>query len=205
MRPERRYYQGVTTSTAASPTSRCTRAFAPHLAAFIQDVVRKTPSSRSAHDGILRSSPPTPGNPELQYPIIAKLNEPRLIGRAAHLGDLQSFAASLAKSGVAAVGPAPGSRRRPDGRVLQWKALTLKENAAFLLPFFIQWCADSIHPSADSPKGCSLLRFEAVSPETESLSRQVALLNIDMPVVKSDNPQLRATIGGPRAQFTVTS
>jgi hypothetical protein len=151
-RPERRYYQAVTTSTAASPTSRRTRAFAPHLAAFIQDVVRKTPSSRSAHDGILRSSPPTPGNPELQYPIIAKLNEPRLIGRAAHLGDLQSFAASLAKSGVAAVGPAPGSSRRPDGRVLEWKALTLKENAAFLLPFFIQWCVDSIHPSADSPE-----------------------------------------------------
>lgn len=140
-----------------------------------------------------------------QYPVITRLTEPRLIGWAAHLGNLQSFAANLAKSGVAAVGPTPGSRRRPDGRVLQWKALTLKENAADLLPFFIEWSADSIHPSADSPKGCSLLRFEAVSPETESLSKQVALLNLDIPIVKGDNPQLRATIAGPRAQFTVTS
>jgi hypothetical protein len=140
-----------------------------------------------------------------QYPVITKLTEPRLIGWAAHPGGLQSFAAKLAKSGVAADGPTPGSRRRSDGRVLQWKALTLKENPASLLPFFIEWSADSIHPSVDSPKGCSLLRFEAASPETESLSEQFALLGLDIPIVKGDKPQLRATISGPKGQFTVTS
>jgi hypothetical protein len=89
--------------------------------------------------------------------------------------------------------------------VLQWKALTLKENPASLLPFFIEWSADSIHPSVNSPKGCSLLRFEAASPETESLSRQFALLGLDIPIVKGESPQLRATISGPKGQFTVTS
>jgi hypothetical protein len=140
-----------------------------------------------------------------QYPVINKLTEPRLIGWAAHPGDLQSFAAKLAKSGVAAAGPTPGSRRQPDGRVLQWKALTLKENAASLLPFFIEWSADSIHPSVDSPKGCSLLRFAAASPDPEELSKQVDLLGIDLRIVKGDKLQLRATIAGPKAQFTVTS
>jgi catechol 2,3-dioxygenase-like lactoylglutathione lyase family enzyme len=140
-----------------------------------------------------------------QYPVITKLTEPRLIGWAAHPGDLQFFAAKLARSGVAAAGPTPGSRRTPDGRVLQWKALTLKENATDLLPFFIEWSADSIHPSADSPQGCSLLRFEAASPDPEALSKQVALLGLDLPIVKGGNPQLRATIAGPKAQFTITS
>ena len=140
-----------------------------------------------------------------QYAVITKLTEPRLIGWAAHPGDLQSFAAKLAKSGVAAAGPAPGSRSRPDGRVLQWKTLTLKANAADLLPFFIEWSADSIHPSADAPKGCSLLRFEAASPDPEALSKQLALLGLDLPIVKGDSPQLRATIFGPKAQFSVTS
>jgi hypothetical protein len=140
-----------------------------------------------------------------QYPVINKLTEPHLIGWAAHPGDLQSFAAKLAKSGVAAAGPTPGSRRRPDGRVLQWKALTLEENVASLFPFFIEWSADSIHPSADSPKGCSLLRFEAASPDPEELSKQVDLLGLDLPIVKGDNLQLRATIAGPKARFTVTS
>ena len=141
----------------------------------------------------------------LQYPVITRLTEPRLIGWAAHPNDLRSLAAKLAQSGVAVDGPTPGSRRRPDGRVLQWKTLTVKENAADLPPFFIEWSSDSIHPSADSPKGCSLVRFEAASPDPAALLSRVALLGLDLPVVKGDNPQLRARIAGPKAQFTVTS
>jgi Glyoxalase-like domain len=152
---------------------------------------------------IIAPDPKQSGTP--QYPVITRLTEPRLIGWAAHPGDLQSFAARLANSGVAASGPTPGSRRRADGRVLQWKTLTLKDDAASLLPFFIEWSADSIHPSADSPKGCSLLRFEAASPDPEPLSKQAALLGLDFPIVKGDNAQLRATISGPKGQFIVTS
>jgi hypothetical protein len=40
---------------------------------------------------------------------------------------------------------------------------------------------------------------------TESLSEQFALLGLDIPIVKGDSPQLRATISGPKGQFTVTS
>jgi hypothetical protein len=128
-----------------------------------------------------------------------------LIGWAAHPSDLQSLAAKLAKSGVGAAGPTAGSRRRPDGRILQWETLTLKKNADNLLPFFIEWSADSMHPSEDSTKGCSLVRFEAASPDPKALSKQVALLGLDLPIIKGDNPQLRATIAGPKGRFTVTS
>ena len=142
---------------------------------------------------------------EPQYPVITKLAEPRLIGWAAHPGDLQSLAAKLAQSGVAAAGPTAGSRRRPDGRILQWETLTLKKNADNLLPFFIEWSADSMHPSEDSTKGCSLVRFEAASPDPKALSKQVALLGLNLPIIKGDSPQLRATIAGPKGRFTVTS
>ncbi len=37
-----------------------------------------------------------------------------------------------------------------------------------LLPFFIEWSADTIHPSIDSPHGCALVRFEAFAPDAES-------------------------------------
>jgi hypothetical protein len=63
---------------------------------------------------------------------------------------------------------------------------TPEENTAYLLPFFIEWSADSIHPSADSPKGCWLLRFEAASPDPEELSKQVDLLGLDLPIVIAD-------------------
>jgi hypothetical protein len=141
----------------------------------------------------------------LQYPVLTKLTEPRLIGWAAHTGDLRFVTSKLAQSGVGAIGPTPGSRRRSDGRVLQWKTLTLKDNAADLLPFFIEWSTDSIHPSEDSPKGCSLVRFEAVSPQPESISKQVDLLALEIRIVKGDKPQLHAIIAGPKSQVSLTS
>src|SRR6059058_6265091 len=57
---------------------------------------------------------------------LKKLTEPRLVGWAAHPGNLQVFAADVAKEGIAAEGPTPGSRKRPDGSVLHWKTLNLK-------------------------------------------------------------------------------
>jgi len=140
-----------------------------------------------------------------QYSAITKLKEPRLIGWAAHPGDLDSFGKKLHEASVAFKGPTPGSRKRPDGHVLNWKILNLEDDNGGLLPFFIEWSADSLHPSADSPKGCSLLRFEGTSPDSAMLSKQVSLLGLDFHITKGDKPQLRATIAGPQAQLTVTS
>ena len=136
---------------------------------------------------------------------LQKLDEPHLVGWAAHPGDLNEFATRLRSAAIAFDGPTPGSRKRPDGRVLKWQALTLKDNTSWTLPFFIEWSADSLHPSADSPKGCLLLRFEAATPDPEVFSKQVTLLGLDLPVVRGDKPQLRATINGPKGQFSVTS
>jgi len=140
-----------------------------------------------------------------QFSAIIKLDPPRLIGWAAHRGNLGIFAGELGEEGVIFEGPAPGSRKRPDGRVLQWQTLSLKDDAAGMLPFFIEWSNDSLHPSADAPKGCLLLHFEAASPDPDELSRQVASLRLDLPVVKGERPQLRAIISGPKGQFSITS
>jgi len=151
---------------------------------------------------------PDPAQPDAKDPLVSylkKLSEPRLVNWAAHPGDLAAFAKKLREAGIAFEGPTPGSRKRPDGRVLQWQTLALKDNASWTLPFFIEWSADSLHPSADSPKGCSLLRFETATPDPDSLSKQVALLGLDLPIAKADEPQLRATMAGPKGQFSVTS
>jgi hypothetical protein len=133
------------------------------------------------------------------------LSEPRLISWAAHVADIQALAKRLAQSGVATVGPTPGSRKRPDGRVLHWSVLSLKDDGQGLLPFFIEWSADSLHPSSDSPKGCSLVRFEATTPDPDALSKKVELLGLDLSVVHGDKPQLRATVAGPKGQFNLSS
>jgi hypothetical protein len=102
-------------------------------------------------------------------------------------------------------GPRAGSRQRPDGKLLQWKTLTLKDDHAGLLPFFIEWNRDSIHPSVDAPKGCKLRRFGAATPEQEDLLHAVSLMGLDLRVDTSSDAALRATIAGPKGEFAITS
>jgi catechol 2,3-dioxygenase-like lactoylglutathione lyase family enzyme len=137
--------------------------------------------------------------------MLKKLREPRLVGWAAHPGDIQVLAADLGKAGIIAEGPTEGSRKRPDGNVLHWKTLNLKDDANGLLPFFIEWSADSSHPSADAPSGCQLLRFELLTPDPAALAKTSAKVMLAAPIAKGSSPQLHAVISGPKGQLDITS
>jgi len=140
-----------------------------------------------------------------QIPRLRELKEPRIVGWAVHPIDMTQLAAHLHEAGVAFKDPQPGSRQRPDGKVLHWKSLTLIDDRNGLLPFFIEWSADSLHPSADAPKGCRLVHFGAVAPQPDDLAKLVTLLQIDLPISRGDQPALQATIVGPQGQLTATS
>jgi len=136
---------------------------------------------------------------------LLRLDEPRLVTWAAHPGDIQALAARLAKAGIVAEGPTPGSRKRPDGKLLQWKTLNLQETAGGLLPFFIEWSANSLHPSVDAPKGCTLVRFEAAAPNADALQSTVKQLGLDLTVSKGDKPQLRAVMASTKSELRLIS
>lgn len=140
-----------------------------------------------------------------QIPRILELKEPHIVGWAAHVNDVEKLAERFRGAGVQFEGPRPGSRQRPDGKTLHWKSLTLKDDHGGLLPFFIEWSADSIHPSIDAPKGCALRRFEAASPETEDLLHAASLVGLDLHVIVSNEASLQATIMGPKGELTLTS
>jgi hypothetical protein len=138
-----------------------------------------------------------------QVTQLKQLSSPRLIGWAAHPGDLEKFSAHLREAGISFDGPRPGSRQRLDGNLLQWKTLNLKDNKDGLLPFFIEWSASSLHPSADAPKGCKITHFGAATPDANELTKIVTQLQLDLPVLISDQRVLRATIVGPRGELTL--
>lgn len=140
-----------------------------------------------------------------QIPKLRELAEPRIVGWAAHPGDLEKFATHLREAGLSFEGPRPGSRQRLDGKLLQWKSLTLKDDHGGLLPFFIEWSADSLHPSADAPKGCTLSHFLAVTPKPEDLSKTANVLRLEVPVVSGDKTELRAVIIGPKGELAASS
>jgi hypothetical protein len=140
-----------------------------------------------------------------QLTVIKELATPRLIGWAAHPGEIEPFAKKLRDSGIAIEGPWPGSRARPDGHVLNWKTLSLADDRHGLLPFFIEWDTNSVHPSADTPAGCRLERFAVEDPDPGELSKTFHRIGIDALVEHGEKPQLRARIAGPRGKLEVSS
>jgi|SRR5579872_156687 len=137
---------------------------------------------------------------------LASLDEPVIVGWAQHPGDIESFAQRLKGEGVEVTGPQPGSRKRPDGRILNWKTLALKDDAKGLFPFFIEWGAGSIHPSVDSPQGCSLELFEAFAREKElvQLHHRAGQLNLDLKITPSRGIYLHAVVAGPKGRLDIT-
>jgi len=131
---------------------------------------------------------------------LRELKEPRLVTWAVHPGSAAALAEKLKKAGIGADGPTPGARKRPDGRLLQWQTVNLEDDAGGLLPFFIEWGADTTHPSVDAPKGCSLEAFWLESEEAENLAKRFELIAVNVAVKRGERAQLRARIKGPKGE-----
>jgi catechol 2,3-dioxygenase-like lactoylglutathione lyase family enzyme len=136
---------------------------------------------------------------------LKSLTTPRLVGWAAHPGNLDAFAKKLHAAGLTFQGPTPGSRKRADGHLLQWQTLNLDNDESGLLPFFIEWAAGSPHPSTDAPAGCSVVHFELATPDVDSLKRTVALLDLDVAVTKGDKAQLQAIVRSTKGELSLNS
>jgi Glyoxalase-like domain len=140
-----------------------------------------------------------------QIPRLRELKEPHIVGWAAHPGDLERFSAHLREAGISFEGPRAGSRQRPDGKLLHWKTVAFRDDQNGLLPFFIEWSADSIHPSGDAPKGCRLIHFGAVTSDADELTKIANLLQLDIPITVGEKTMLQATIAGPKGELVLTS
>ena len=132
------------------------------------------------------------------------LREPRLIGWAAHTNDLASLAQKAAAAGIAIENPRDGSRVRPDGKTLRWKSFALKKDFDGVLPFFIEWNSNSIHPSQDAPSGCTVEQFFIESPAAEDVRSVARKLGLEVELKPAQAPALRARIIGKSGAFEIT-
>jgi len=149
---------------------------------------------------------PDPKQSEIvHYPQLRSMIDPRLIGWAVHPPDIAAIAKQLRENEVKFTGPDDGSRKRPDGRVRTWKTLNLADDRHGLLPFFIEWSADSVHPSKDAPAKCTLDYFQILSNEPDELSATMKRMGLDLPVQRSDKPRLRALITGPKGDLGLST
>lgn len=154
---------------------------------------------------------PDPGQdkvPDFAAPLVNLLKSasfPRLVGWAAHPGDLDALAQTLKESGITIDGPRAGSRQRPDGRLLKWKTLNLHDDHNGVLPFFIEWDPNSPHPSIDAPAGCRLEHFAIADPDAPGLARICDRLGLQVRIEPAGTRELRARIVGLRGGLDVTS
>jgi len=132
---------------------------------------------------------------------LKKMASPELIGWAIHPGGLQDFASRLAKAGIVTQGPTPGSRKRPDGRTLEWATLALQDDGDGVLPFSIEWGKGTVHPSVDAPKGCALKKFWIESPKAEELAKRFARMGGEVEVKQGEKARLRARMWGPKGEL----
>jgi len=152
---------------------------------------------------------PDPAQTAYDFQIdVRGLTEPRLITWAAVTPDINSVAEKARAGGYQIFGPRDGSRARPDGKLLKWKTLGVLSKfgvgSVDPIPFFIEWAADSPHPSQDSPKGCELLSFEMEHPDSANVAESLKKLGLESKVAQSKEARLRATLKTPKGKVELS-
>ncbi len=154
---------------------------------------------------VIAPDPAQTGIPTTRAELPATLKQlaaPTLVDWAVHTSDIAGVAERWRKAGVAFHGPTPGSRARLDGKMLHWQTLNLENDHSGLLPFFIEWGAETAHPSVDAPSGCTLESFALVSPESALLAAECQKLGISVDVGPGKTAHLQAKIVGPKGMLT---
>ena len=144
------------------------------------------------------------GQAESMGDQLKALTAPRLIGWAAHTVNLMEVVKKAAAAGIDIQNPRDGSRARPDGKVLRWRSAALQTDFDGVLPFFIEWGAETIHPSQDAPAGCLLDRFSIESPQVKDMRRIAGQLGLDVDAKPGKKPLLRARIAGKKGAFELS-
>ncbi|MDQ5856974.1 MAG: VOC family protein [Acidobacteriota bacterium] len=151
---------------------------------------------------------PDPAQTAFNFRIdVRKLAEPRLVNWAASTTDIEAVAKRARATGYKLFGPQPGSRERPDGKTLRWKLLgvmhDLADDGIDPIPFFIEWAADAVHPSQESPKGCELKAFEIEHPNSAAVKKTLTTLGIAADVRKGAVARLTARLSSPKGKVTL--
>jgi hypothetical protein len=128
---------------------------------------------------------------------IDALEAPALVTWAMKSNDIDALCAHAQEEGYDPGRAIDGSRAMPDGGLLRWR-LTMPqlEVGDGLVPFLIDW-GDSPHPAAGLPNAGTLEGLAGKHPNPARVLSALHALRVRMPVTRSREPRLIATIETP--------
>lgn len=117
--------------------------------------------------------------------------------------DIQQTVNMLQEDGLQLSPAEEGSRKKPDGSLLEWRASFISSPVIPGLPFFIEWIEPKISPPKDSPAGCLLQSFRVSGPAHETVERIVKRLGVETEVSAASEPGLEITLTCPNGEITL--
>jgi hypothetical protein len=123
-------------------------------------------------------------------------------GWALRAANIESITGRLRAGSFEVAGPMAGSRKRPDGSILEWQTAGVRGPGLELAPFFIQWSASTAHPSTTSPGGCRVVSFELIAPDATRLDQFFAAAGYQAIVRTGRERGMRLTLQCPKGKVS---
>jgi len=136
---------------------------------------------------------------------LATVDHPQLVTWAAKSDDLAMVAARARSAGIDLGNVSAGSRRRPDGILLEWQLTDpYRDRMAGIVPFCIDWGTTS-HPASSLPPSCRLMEL-TLSHNDPSRAEEAleAVTDMPIPVTQNKSRRIQATIDTPNGSITLT-
>lgn len=126
-------------------------------------------------------------------------------GWALRTSSIHDVVDRLRGAGFQADDPVPGSRRDPEGTLLEWKTAFARGAGLELAPFLIQWSPGTTHPSAGAPRGCRLKSLEIEDVHRAPLETFFSAVGLQQPVKTGKNQAMRMVLECPTGLVTFSS
>jgi hypothetical protein len=124
------------------------------------------------------------------------------VGWAVASVDLPGVRARAEAAGLVMTQVTLGSRKQPDGGLLEWSTSSVTAPRHALMPFFIQWKDAARQPSHTSPAGCTLTSLTIEDPDTAPLQVVFSTFGLSVPVKQSTESRMTIALQCPKGPVT---